>query len=229
MPKLPVLKNIYFALTRGYNQIISRAEVLGRLNFCGFEIVAEKEINKRLCFIVRKVKTPSIDKNPTYGPLVTLKRAGENNKPINIYKFRTMHPYSEYLQQYVYDLQGLKRGGKLENDFRLTTWGKIMRKLWLDEIPMLYNWIKGDLQLVGVRPLSFHYLSLYDHDLKEMRKKVKPGLIPPFYADLPEAFDEICDSEREYISAFMQRPIRTQFVYFWKALINIVIKGVRSQ
>jgi hypothetical protein len=228
MPKLPVLKNIYFALTRGYNQIISRAEVLGRLNFCGFAIVAEKEINKRLCFIVRKVKTPSIDRKPTYGPLVTLKRAGENNKPIKIYKFRTMHPYSEYLQQYVYDMQGLQKGGKLENDFRMTAWGRVMRKLWLDEIPMLYNWIKGDIKLIGVRPISFHYLSLYDEELQEMRKSVKPGLIPPFYADLPETFEEICDSEKRYITAFLKKPIKTQLFYFFKALRNIAINGARS-
>lgn len=44
-------------------------------------------------------------------------------------------------------LPGLQKGGKLENDFRMTTWGKFMRKLWLDELPMLYNWIKGDLRL----------------------------------------------------------------------------------
>jgi len=93
---------------------------------------------------------------------------------------------------------------------------------------MLYNWLKGDLQIVGVRPLSFHYLSLYDKDLRELRKKVKPGLIPPFYADLPETFEEISDSERRYINAFQKHPMRTQCIYFWKAFINIAIKGARS-
>jgi len=90
-----------------------------------------------------------------------------------------MHPYSEYLQQYVYDQQGLQKGGKLKEDFRMTTWGKLMRKLWLDELPMLYNWLRGELQIVGIRPLSFHYLDLSDDELKELRKKVRPGLIPP--------------------------------------------------
>lgn len=228
MPKLPVLRSLYFALTKGKNRIISRAEVLGRLSFCGFEIVAEKDIKKRSCFIARKIKTPSLDQNPTYGPLIMLKRVGGNNKVIYIYKFRTMHPYSEYIQQYVFEMQGIQNGGKLNNDFRMTAWGKVMRKFWLDEIPMIYNWIKGDLKLVGVRPLSLHYLSLYDEKLQEMRKIVKPGLIPPFYADLPETFDEICESERRYINSFMQHPVKTQCVYFWKAFINIVLKGVRS-
>jgi len=67
-----------------------------------------------------------------------------------------------------------------------------MRRLWLDELPMLYNWLKGDLGLVGVRPLSYQYLSLYDRELRELRelrKKVRPGLVPPYYADLPDTFN----------------------------------------
>ena len=229
IPKLPYLKGLYFALTKGRHRVISRAQVLGRLCFCGFRIVAEKEIEGRLCFVCQKAKTRSVDQNPTYGPLVQLKRVGENNELLRIYKFRTMHPYSEFLQDYVYEKEGLKKGGKLENDFRVTEWGKLMRKLWLDELPMLYNWLRGDLQLVGVRPLSAHYFSLYPKDLQEIRKKVKPGLVPPFYADMPATFEEICDSERRYIEAYLRHPIRTQFVYFWKAFCNIIFKGARSQ
>ncbi|NWH06491.1 sugar transferase [Desulfobacter latus] len=229
MPKLPWVQKVYFAVTKGKNRVISQAEVLGRLCFCGFEIVATENIDNRLHFIARKVKTSSLDRSPTYGPLVALKRSGFGGGVVNTYKFRTMHPYSEYLQQYMYDLHGLQKGGKIENDFRMTTWGKVMRKLWIDELPMFYNWFKGDFGLVGVRPLSFQYLSLYDADLQELRKKVRPGLIPPFYADLPETFEEICESERRYIRAFLDRPIRTQIVYFWKSFVNIAIKGARSK
>ncbi len=193
-----------------------------------FEIVAEKMLDNKHYVIARKAKTISLDTSPTYGPLVQLKRSGLGGQMVSIYKFRTMHPYSEYLQQYVYDMQGLQQGGKIENDFRVTTWGRFMRKFWLDELPMLYNWIKGDLSLVGVRPLSFHYESLYPKDLKELRKKIKPGLLPPFYADLPITFSEICDSEKTYIKAFLKHPIKTQCSYFWKIFINIVFKGARS-
>ncbi|MCP3889240.1 MAG: sugar transferase, partial [Desulfobulbaceae bacterium] len=140
-----------------------------------------------------------------------------------------MHPYSEYLQAYVYKMAGLKKGGKLENDFRLTGWGKVMRKLWVDELPMLFNWVKGDLQLVGVRPLSMQYFSLYDKELQEMRGLVKPGLVPPFYADLPETFEEICESEKRYIAAFLKNPLKTQVIYFFKAFRNIVLRGARSK
>lgn len=229
MPKLPGLQKIYFGITKGKNRVISRAEFLGRLCFCGFEIVAEKEIDKRLYVIAKKAKTASLDTSPTYGPIVELKRSGYNSEVVYTYKFRTMHPYSEYLQKYVFDMQGLQEGGKIEDDFRLTTWGKVMRKLWIDELPMLYNWLRGDFQLVGVRPLSFHYLSLYDAELQELRKKVRPGLVPPFYADLPVTFEEICDSERRYIKSFLEKPIRTQWVYFWKSFNNIVLKGSRSK
>lgn len=229
MPKLPGFQKVYFALTKGKNRVISRAELLGRLCFCGFEIIAEENINKKLCFIARKVKTPAIDESPTYGPIVALKRVGYNNEIMLTYKFRTMHPYSEYLQKYVVETQGLQKGGKLENDFRLTQWGIVMRRFWIDELPMLYNWIKGDLQLVGVRPLSVQYFNMYDKELKNMRKDVKPGLIPPFYADLPETFEEICESEKRYIRAFLKHPLKTQWKYFWAAFKNIVFKGARSK
>lgn len=227
-PKLSVTQKLYFAITKGKNRAISRAETLGRLCFCGFKIVAEHEIGDDLYFIAQKVKTSSIDEDPSYGPLVKFSRVGVNGDTIEVYKFRTMHPYSEYLQEYIYEINKLQQGGKFENDFRVTTIGTFMRRTWLDELPMLYNWIKGDLKLVGVRPLSYQYFNLYPVDLKKLRKKVMPGLIPPFYADLPKTFDEICESEKKYIEAYLKSPAKTQWVYLWKSFYNIVIKGVRS-
>jgi len=228
-PKLPWIRQVYFSITKGKNRVLSRAQILGRLCFCGFEIVVEEDIDERLCFVARKAKTVSLVGNPSYGPLVGFDRIGAGNKPIRTYKFRTMHPYSEFLQDYVYEKNGLQKGGKLENDFRVTSWGKVMRKLWLDELPMLYNWVRGDLQIFGVRPLSAHFFSLYPKDLQDLRGKVKPGLVPPFYADLPVTFEEICESERRYILAYLERPVRTQVVYFWKAMRNIVFRGARSE
>lgn len=227
-PKIPKIRKIYFAMTKGKNRQISRAEVLGRLFFCGFEVLAEREMSGSLFFIAKKAKTPSLDQNPTYGPIVKLKRVGLNGQIISVYKFRTMYPYSEYIQTYIYRNHKLAEGGKINNDFRVTEWGKIMRKYWLDELPTTYNWIKGEVKLFGVRPLSRHYLSLYERHLQEMRKKIKPGIIPPFYADLPRQFNEIIESESKYIQAYNKHPFRTQFIYFWKVLNNILIKGVRS-
>jgi len=227
-PKLPKLRKIYFYLTKGKNRMISRAEVLGRLCFCGFKIVAEKELGGSLFFIAKKVKTPSLDQNPSYGFLIKLRRYGLNGRLIEVFKFRTMYPYSEYLQEYIYEHQKLEEGGKIKQDFRVTDWGRFMRRYWLDELPMLYNWIKGDLKLFGVRPVSKHYLSLYDSYLRNIRRKVKPGLIPPYYADLPRQFDEINASEKRYIQAYLAHPFKTQFNYLWKVINNIVFKGARS-
>jgi hypothetical protein len=228
IPKLPVIKKPYFIVTKGRNRIISKAEILGRLHFCGFKVIAEEKNEKRLYYIAQKLKTVSADKNPSYGPLVKFKRVGINNRIIYTYKFRTMHPYSEYLQEYIHHHHKLAQGGKFNNDFRISEYGKFMRKAFFDEIPMLYNWLKGDIQLVGVRPLSFHYLSLYPTDLIELRKKVKPGLIPPYYYDLPETFLQICESEKRYIESYLKHPVATQWKYFRKILYNLSIKGARS-
>ena len=228
LPKLRGINKIYFAITKGRSRLISRAEVLGRLYFCGFKVIAEQDDKYRVCFIAQKVKSSSLDESPSYGPLVKLERSGINGRPINIYKFRTMYPYSEYLQEYVYDKNRLQKGGKFKDDFRVSALGNFMRETWLDELPMLYNWIKGDVKIFGVRPLSLQYSSLYSDELLELRGKVKPGLIPPFYADLPETLEEIQESEMRYLQSYLNEPFKTQYIYLWKAFVNIIIKGTRS-
>lgn len=227
-PKLLFFKAFYFYLTNGKNRLLSKAETLGRLYSCGFEIVEEKEIDKELYFVARKVKKPVFDSHPTYGPLIRLKRYGKNGKLFNVYKLRTMHPYSEYLQEYVSKTHGLDSGGKFKDDFRVTTLGKMMRKLWIDEFPMFVNVFKGDMKLVGVRPLSRQYLSLYTDELKEKRLKYKPGLVPPFYVDMPKTLEEIMASEMKYLNLYEKHPFLTDWKYFWKSFYNIVFKRARS-
>ena len=227
-PKLVLTKKLRFFFAKGGGRAISRAEVLGRLHFCGYNIAAEKEIGDSFYFIAQKAKTPSLDRKPSYGPFIKLKRIGLNGQIIHIYKFRTMYPYSEYLQDYIYQCHDLMEGGKIKDDFRITEWGRFMRRYWLDEIPMIYNWIKGDVKLFGVRPLSRHYFGLYDDQLQELRKGIKPGLIPPYYADLPKELEDIKESERRYLQAYCKNPFKTQWVYFWRVLNNIVIRGVRT-
>ncbi len=228
-PKLPVTKKIYFFLTRGQNRVLSKAESYGRLYSCGFEIVDEAFIRDRLFFVVRKIKEPAFDYHPTFGPVIRLKRLGKNGKIISVYKFRTMHAYSEYLQGYIYERNQLQPGGKFKDDFRVTTLGRIFRKLWLDELPMLINLIKGDLKVVGVRPLSLHYFALYTDELKEKRIRYKPGLIPPFYADLPKTLPEIMDSEMRYLLSYEKHPVLTDIRYFRKAIWNILFRHARSK
>ncbi len=228
LPKLPILQGWYFALTNGKNRALSETEMLGRFYFCGFELIHKKEIEAQTIFILKKAKEPRTDSNPTYGPFIRLKRKGKGGGIIYVKKLRTMHPYSEYLQDYVYRTNDLQEGGKFKDDFRVTSWGRVLRKLWLDELPQFINFFKGELAIVGVRALSEHYFSLYPPDMQELRLKVKPGLLPPFYADMPKTFDEIVESERRYIEAKLKKPFMTDWKYFWKACWNILVKKARS-
>lgn len=228
-PKLPVTKTIYLKITAGRNRVLSRTESMGRLYSCGFSVLHERFIGNYLFFVAQKIKEPSFDQEASYGPIYKMKRVGKQGKIIHVYKVRTMHAYAEYLQQYIYEKNSLEEGGKFKDDFRISTLGKFFRKYWLDELPMLLNLLKGDLKLVGVRPLSKHYLSLYSEELINLRLKYKPGLIPPFYVDMPKTLNEIMESELNYLRKYEKSPILTDVKYFFGALNNIIIKKARSK
>ncbi len=229
LPKLPGLKKLYFSITKGRNRVLTSVEALGRLYSCGFKVVGLQARPNLLYFIAEKVKEPEFNLKPSYGPLFSMKREGKDGKFIYVYKLRTMHPYAEYLQEYIYEQNKLCEGGKSNNDIRVTTLGKVCRKFWLDELPMILNVLKGDLKLIGVRPLSAHYLSLYTPELQEKRRCVKPGLLPPFYADMPKTLEEIMDSELRYLEAYKKSPLKTDLQYLFKICHNIIIKKARSK
>lgn len=90
-------------------------------------------------------------------------RPGENGKPIKIFKFRTMTNEKD------------TNGELLPDTKRLNSSGKFLRKFSLDELPQMFNVLKGDLSLVGPRPLLMEYLPLYNEKQKR-RHEVKPGI-----------------------------------------------------
>lgn len=90
-------------------------------------------------------------------------RPGLNNKNFNFVKFRTMTS------------QKSKNGNLLSDELRLTSFGKFLRSTSLDEIPSFWNVLKGDMSLVGPRPLLEEYLKLYSAQ-EILRHKVKPGI-----------------------------------------------------
>jgi len=227
-PKLRLTRRFYYWCTKKVRKVFPRPEVLGRLYYCGFDVVSEQYIHDRYCVIAQKKRLPSTEKH-TYGMLVRLRRIGKDGNKFNVFKFRTMYAYSEYLQTYIYENNDLGVGGKFNNDYRVTEWGRFLRKTWLDELPMFVNMLKGQIKLVGVRPLSQQYFDLYSEDLQQLRIQSKPGLLPPFYVDMPETLDEIQDSERRYLEAYMKHPFLTDWSYFWKITFNIVFKGKRSK
>lgn len=229
LPKLSMFKGIYFFLTKGSNRPLSRCEILGRLYFCGFEVINLSEVDNELYFTVKKIQTPFIDKNPSYGPLFKMKRTGKDGKRIFVYKFRTMHPYAEYLQNFMVEFHGYGDNGKITDDFRVTSWGKVFRKYWLDELPQLLNLVKGDLALVGVRPLSDSFLREYPEDLKLKRQKYKPGCIPPYVALKMQEVEEYKQSEVIYLEEREEKPYFTNIKYFYLAIYNILTNKIRSQ
>lgn len=228
LPKLRYTRGLYRFLTHGENTVLSRAEALGRISRAGFKIKQESFIGNLLCIEARKFNDPVPVNERFYGPLIALSRVGRSGNIIKVYKLRTMHPYSEFIQSYVYKMHDLQDGGKFKNDFRITSWGAICRKIWLDELPMLMNLFRGDMKLVGIRPLSRQYFELYRKEVQERRIKYKPGLIPPFYVDMPSDLDGIQASELKYLDAYDKSPFLTDFRYFWKSGWNILFMKARS-
>ena len=90
-------------------------------------------------------------------------RPGLRGKIFNIYKFRTMTNERD------------KDGILLSDELRLTKFGKLLRSTSLDELPSLWNVLKGDMSLVGPRPLLVEYLPLYSSK-QARRHEVKPGI-----------------------------------------------------
>jgi lipopolysaccharide/colanic/teichoic acid biosynthesis glycosyltransferase len=90
-------------------------------------------------------------------------RPGKHNKIFKVVKFKTMNDRRD------------KNGNLFPDSKRLTGVGKFIRKTSLDEIPQLINVIKGDMSLIGPRPLLVEYLSLYS-DFQKRRHEVKPGI-----------------------------------------------------
>jgi len=200
----------------------------GYFIYFGFKIKSLQKSNNLIT--VTLIKEKEIPANLTaqkYSFLIKLPRTGKNGKRIFVYKLRTMQPYSEYIQDFVIKLNGLNEDGTIKDDFRITKFGKFARKYWLDELPMLLNWLKGDLKFIGVRPLSDTMLNQYPEEYLPFRHKYKPGLIPPYYIDKPKTFDAIIESEQNYLTRYKEKPILTDITYFIKFL-KVVFKGVRS-
>ena len=111
------------------------------------------------------------------GPVFFLqKRCGRNRKEFFMYKFRTMVKDAEFLKK---ELKSEMDGPmfKMKNDPRVTQTGKFLRKWSLDELPQLLNVLKGDMSLVGPRPLANEEMAGDSNNTwREIRLSVKPGV-----------------------------------------------------
>lgn len=91
------------------------------------------------------------------------RRPGYNGKPFNMYKFRSLTNEMD------------SNGTLLSDDARLTKFGRLLRSSSLDELPEIFNVLKGDMSFVGPRPLRMYYMPLYN-DFQIQRHNVKPGI-----------------------------------------------------
>lgn len=96
-------------------------------------------------------------------PFFTQARIGKNNRAFKLYKLKTMSDATD------------DKGKLLPDAQRMTSWGSFLRKTSIDELPQLINVIKGDMSLVGPRPLLPQYLPLYS-ERQAKRHLVKPGI-----------------------------------------------------
>jgi lipopolysaccharide/colanic/teichoic acid biosynthesis glycosyltransferase len=139
------------------------------------------------------------------GLLYKQKRVGLENHDFNIFKFRTMHPGS--------DKHGLLTVGA--KDKRITRIGYFLRKYKLDELPQLFNVLKGDMSMVGPRPEVRKYVNLYSPEQLKVLN-VKPGITD--YASIQYAAEnEILalanDPEKEYIHTVMPAKLKLNLDY----------------
>ncbi len=112
------------------------------------------------------------------GPIFFIqKRLGFNKRPFNLYKFRTMVTEAEALLPSLEHLnEATGAAFKISEDPRLTPIGKFLRKTSIDELPQLVNVLKGDMSLVGPRPIQFRDFEAFYQDWHRRRFSVRPGI-----------------------------------------------------
>lgn len=144
------------------------------------------------------------------------KRPGLNEKIFTMYKFRTMTDKRD------------ENGELLPDELRLTKFGKILRSTSLDELPELFNILKGDMSIIGPRPLLVEYLPLYNEHQKR-RHEVRPGLSGLAQVNGRNAisWEEKFDLDVEYVD-------NVTFIGDWKIIFRTIKKvfireGISSQ
>lgn len=150
------------------------------------------------------------------------KRIGKNGKEIYIYKFRTMVENAEDLIKSFTpeQLKEYKENFKLENDPRVTKIGKILRKTSLDELPQLLNIIKGDLSIIGPRPVVEDELEKYGMNKKKFLS-VTPGLTGYWAANgrSDTTYEQRMEMELYYVD---NMSFKLDFKIFFKTILSVI-------
>ncbi len=158
------------------------------------------------------------------GIIYTQDRVGKHGKIIKIYKFRTMVPNSEELLEEILKNEEYRKEWeefhKIENDPRITPLGKILRKSSLDEIPQFLNVLKGDMSLIGPRPLVEGELELHggDHRLYNL---VRPGITGWWacHGRSNLTYDERLEMEYYYVR---NCSIKLDLICIYKTIVSVL-------
>ena len=140
--------------------------------------------------------------DPSAGPIFSQERIGRDGKPFKFYKFRSMCPNAEAKLDDLLDQNEMDGPVfKIKDDPRITRVGKFIRKTSIDELPQLWNILKGDMSIVGPRPALPREVEQYG-DYEKQRLYVTPGLscywqIAPHRNDL--SFEEWMDLDVKYV------------------------------
>ncbi|MCM1090795.1 MAG: undecaprenyl-phosphate glucose phosphotransferase [Butyrivibrio sp.] len=155
---LPVINIRYVPLTNTGNQMVKRAiDIVGSL--CGIIITSPIML---ICAVAVKMSSP--------GPVIfKQERVGLHNKPFYMYKFRSMEQQSSNKE---------KKAWTVKDDPRVTRTGKVLRRTSLDELPQLFNILRGDMSLVGPRPERPLFVEKFREEIPRymVKHQVRPGL-----------------------------------------------------
>nr|MBR4279481.1 sugar transferase [Clostridia bacterium] len=156
--------------------------------------------------------------SPGQSPIFVQERVGMNGRKFRFFKFRTMHPDAEkHLEELLVRNEMSGPVFKIKDDPRITRVGKILRRTSLDELPQLWNVLKGDMSIVGPRPALPREVEQYDEEAWK-RTAVLPGLtcywqIQPKRNSLP--FTEWLALDLKYIE-------ERSFLVDWKIMLQTI-------
>ena len=114
-------------------------------------------------------------------PIFVQERLGKNGKAFRTFKFRTMVPNAEEVLKKVLEEDAALREEwetfyKLRKDPRVTRIGNLLRRTSLDELPQLFNVLRGEMVMVGPRPLTAYHQDVLPASVRALRESVKPGI-----------------------------------------------------
>lgn len=150
-------------------------------------------------------------------------RVGKNDKKIKVIKFRTMYSNSDEIFNKMpeYKKKQYYTNYKICDDERVTKFGKFLRKYYIDEIPQLFNVLKGDMSIIGPRPIIYEETLKYGNNRKKFLS-VKPGITGYWqvnaYSEMK--YDERIKNELFYVEKFS---FKLDFIIFFRTIKKIFI------